>query len=257
MWSLCQYHTRQVLVLCMLKLFGHMSSFISGIKDTFSKSTLGSLLNRMQRFFPADYQFYPRSWSYPEEHHELDKYIKQKKELGQSPTFILKPSAGSLGVGIYLFKDVKSITNTEPAVVQEYINNPLLLDGLKFDLRLYVLVPSFDPLEAYISSCGLVRFCTAPYEAPTVDNLSNDYIHLTNYAVNKNNAEYSLEYCKRTVNDTLDQLSSQHDVTSFWTDVKEIVAKTLIAVLPTLRIESRSYMLERNLDGPLNCFQVS
>ena len=211
----------------------------------------------MQKFFPAHYQFYPRSWSYPEQHCDLDKYIKQKRELGQSPTFIFKPSEGSSGVGIYLFKDIESITDTEPAVVQEYISNPLLLNGLKFDLRLYVLVPSFNPLEAYISSCGLVRFSSTPYEVPTMHNLSNDYIHLTNYAVNKNNIEYSLESCKRTVNDTLDQLSSQHDLASFWTDIKQLVAKTLIAVLPTLHIESRSYKLERNLGGPFNCFQVS
>jgi len=224
---------------------------------TFSKSILGSLLNRMQKFFPADYQFYPKSWSYPEEHHKLEKYIKQKRELRQSPTFISKPSEGSLGTGIYLFKDIEDITDTETVVVQEYIDNPLLLDGVKFDLRLYVLVSSFNPLDAYISSCGLVRLCSVPYEAPNVNNLSNDYIHLTNYAINKNNAEYSLESCKRTVIDTLDQLGCQLDVTSFWLDIKELVAKTLIAVLPTLHVESRSYILERNLDGPLNCFQVS
>jgi len=242
---------------CLKRLIYVLVPYISGIKEVVSKKILGSLLNKMQKFFPAHYQFYPRSWSYPEEYHELDKFIKQKKELGQSPTFIFKPSDGSQGVGIYLFKDVKNIANTEPAVIQEYISNPMLLDGLKFDLRLYVLVPSFNPLEAYISSCGLVRSCSAPYEAPTMHNLSNDYIHLTNYSVNKNSTEYSLESCKRTVNDTLDQLSSQHDMTFFWVDIKELVAKTLIAVLPSLHIETRSYMLERNLEGPLNCFKVS
>jgi len=230
-----------------------------GIKDTFSKSILASLLNRMQKFFPEEYQFYPRSWSYPEECGELDSYIKQRKQLGESPTFILKPSHGSLGVDIFLFKDLSDVDYPESAVVQEYISNPLLLDSFKFDLRLYVLVASYDPLEVYISSSGLARFCTVPYEAPTIGNLNDDYMHLTNYAINKHNSSYSLENGKCTVSDTLGVLNQCYNIDTgvFLTDVKDIVAKTLIAVLPRLRLEARSYMLERQLDGPLQCFQVS
>ena len=48
-------------------------------------------------------------------------------------------------------------------VVQEYLPNPHLIDKLKYDIRLYVLILSCDPLKIYLYKEGLVRFCTEEY----------------------------------------------------------------------------------------------
>ena len=42
-------------------------------------------------------------------------------------------------------------------IIQEYISNPLLIDNLKFDVRIYVLMTSIEPLKLYIFEDGLVR----------------------------------------------------------------------------------------------------
>ncbi|KAK1940838.1 Tubulin polyglutamylase TTLL5 [Phytophthora citrophthora] len=100
--------------------------------------------------------------------------------------WIMKPVALSRGRGISLVNDLSQVIYGEQVVIQEYIANPRLLDGFKFDLRLYVLVTSFNPLEAFLYDEGFVRLCTRPYED---GDLSNIFVHLTNSSIQKNNEE--------------------------------------------------------------------
>lgn len=65
------------------------------------------------------------------------------------------------------------------------MHKPYLIDGLKFDLRVYVLITSVFPLRVFIYEEGLARFATSEYTPPIGSNLKNLYMHLTNYAINK------------------------------------------------------------------------
>ena len=69
----------------------------------------------------------------------------------------MKPVASSRGRGIYLIKNPNQVALDEPLIVSKYIDNPLLINGHKSDLRLYVLVTSYDPLIIYLYEEGLVR----------------------------------------------------------------------------------------------------
>ena len=70
-------------------------------------------------------------------------------------------------------------------IVQEYCDKPFLIDGFKFDLRIYVLVTSCDPLRVFLYNDGLVRLSTEPYASPQDTNIEQLYMHLTNYSINK------------------------------------------------------------------------
>ena len=65
------------------------------------------------------------------------------------------------------------------------MHKPYLIDGYKFDLRLYVFINGIYPLRIYIYKDGLARFATVKYQNPSPGNLGNLQMHLTNYAINK------------------------------------------------------------------------
>jgi tubulin polyglutamylase TTLL6/13 len=47
-------------------------------------------------------------------------------------------------------RKIEDIPPGERCVVQRYIHKPYLIDGLKFDFRIYVLLAGVDPLRVYL-----------------------------------------------------------------------------------------------------------
>lgn len=76
---------------------------------------------------------------------------------------IVKPEASCQGKGIYLAREIDNIPE-ERCVVQLYLERPMLMEKMKFDLRLYVLVLGVDPLRIFLSKEGLTRLSTKNYE---------------------------------------------------------------------------------------------
>lgn len=74
--------------------------------------------------------------------------------------------------------------------MQKYHNHPYLIDGKKFDFRIYVLVTQVTPeLHVFIYKEGLARFATENYENKA-ENDKNLFMHLTNYAINKESSKF-------------------------------------------------------------------
>lgn len=57
---------------------------------------------------------------------------------------------------------------------QEYIENPLLVDGFKFDFGVYVVVTSINPLRIYFYEKNtLIRLCVEKYNPDNYDNVDS------------------------------------------------------------------------------------
>ena len=77
-------------------------------------------------------------------------------------------------------------------MVSRYIENPLLIGGKKFDLRIYVLITSFRPLRMYLGD-GFARFCNVKYSSD-IGEIDNPFVHLTNVSIQKHNEDYNTQH---------------------------------------------------------------
>uniref|UniRef100_A0A8C1YUQ9 Tubulin--tyrosine ligase-like protein 5 n=1 Tax=Cyprinus carpio TaxID=7962 RepID=A0A8C1YUQ9_CYPCA len=149
------------------------------------KDRLYKNIQRMQQTHGfQNFHIVPQTFVLPAEYQEFSSSFSKDKGA-----WIIKPVASSRGRGIYLVSSPSQIPLDENILVSRYISNPLLIDGFKFDVRLYVLVTSYDPLLIYLYEEGLARFATVKYDHATA-NIKNQFMHLTNYSVNKKSSDY-------------------------------------------------------------------
>ena len=170
---------------------------------------------------------FPHSYVLPHDHAALYQRMKTHPSL----TFISKPPRGSGGAGIKIitFKDFYSIK--PGSVVSDYISRPLLIDGFKFDLRIYALVTSYCPLRAFVFKEGLARFATQTY----TKGKDNPYACLTNATLNKKTHNYCSEF-KWKLSELLSELEKRwgKSPVELMKDINLVVAKTLVLLQSTM-----------------------
>ena len=224
-WTDTSVAIERVMRLKPLQKINHFT----GMLEICRKKALARNLRRVAAKLPASFDFAPQTFVLPEELEAFSDAVKgnrasvarkgadgkkKKSAKTRATTFILKPDAGCQGKGITLvqteaqaqtaLRDLgvigpetgtnksgfANVQKTASVVAQKYVSDPFLIDGRKFDLRVYVLVTCADPLRVFVYDDGLVRFCTNAYEAPDAKNLHDACMHLTNYAVNKNSENF-------------------------------------------------------------------
>lgn len=194
-WNLMWSWSKITIDLTKLLVFQKVNHF-TGNKNVSRKDFLKRNIERAQKMSAKSnsiFNIMPMTFILPKEYVGfLETFSEYEEQEGKFNYWIMKPAAKSRGRGIQVVNDISSVIYGEPMIMQRYLKNPLLLNGYKFDLRIYVLVTSVNPLEMFIYKEGFGRFSTVPFNLDPNDK-ANKYIHLTNVSINKYNMKNSDE----------------------------------------------------------------
>jgi tubulin polyglutamylase TTLL4 len=108
------------------------------------KDRMASNIQRSARTWPDEFNFIPRTYELPSQRALFEVKFK---EAPTGTLWIVKPVASSCGRGIRVVSQLSEIREKKTCIVSRYIANPHLIDGRKYDLRVYVLVTCYDPLR--------------------------------------------------------------------------------------------------------------
>ena len=230
------------------------------------KDLMWKCVQKQKRIFGDDYNIAPKTYIFP---NDYTRFVSDAmaKELNKN-FYIMKPVSSSCGNGIKVINaSVGMPKNIKNYLVSKYLSKPHLIKGFKYDMRIYILVTSYDPLVVYMFKDGLVRFSTEKYSLKT-KNLKKRYIHLTNYSVNKKAENYVKN--KNTDSSKVDpcnddkvlskwsyqQLQQKikelgHDWDNVELQIKDVIIKTLISAEAYIVHQTNIYTNRNN-----SCFEI-
>jgi hypothetical protein len=132
-------------------------------------------------------------------------------------------------------------------VIQKYIESPLLIDGRKFDIRVWVLVT--QKLSLFFYKEGYVRTSSEVFSLED-STLNNRFVHLTNNAVQKESLFYSkFESGNQLSFQSLQEyfskkFSTQVPFTALVETMKKMVSLTFASAKKKLNQNNREFCFE-------------
>ncbi|KAJ3327713.1 putative tubulin polyglutamylase ttll2 [Blyttiomyces sp. JEL0837] len=195
------------------------------------KDSLFRTLKTLRGIHGSIYDFFPQSFSLPNDYVRFVRVYAEEEERGEK---VIHRADLSRGRKIFVFRDLQDLTYDCNAVLQRYIPNPLLIAGYKFDIRCYVVVRSYNPLNIYLYDEGLTRFATSLYDT---NSLKNKFSHLTNTSINKFSPTLLApkvtvgQGCKWTLQKLREYFKYNNlPFDKIWAKVKAIIILTLLPV---------------------------
>jgi len=193
-------------------------------KDSLASSVLGA-------FGEASHGFLPPSFLLPR---DLGSWRRWRDSAGcggppeRRCLWVLKANK-HLGKGIAVLpREEAEREATAPdrkyVLAQKYVGNPLLVNGRKFGIRLWVVMTSARPLRGYVHERGLVLFSSEEYSASAPNGSTAG--HLTNAFQNAEGVVWALEDLRAHLGDAFGAL---------WESLRRISGLVLAAAVDECR----------------------
>ncbi|XP_031617910.1 probable tubulin polyglutamylase ttll-15 [Contarinia nasturtii] len=191
----------------------------------------------------TDLEFIPKAFRLPEDREKFIAYAEKYPEK----MFVQKHNQHR-HINI---KPVKEINyNDNDTFVQEYVDNPLLVDGHKFDIGVYVIITSVDPLRVYIYKGDILfRYCPQkyhPFDPKNVDKyiVGDDYLpvwDIPSLAPFYNGFGFGMKH-------SFDAYirSKNRDPNGIWIQVEEAIRQTLLNKEKHIINALKNYRHKRN-----------
>lgn len=234
-----------------LNAFQRINHFPNSFEIT-RKDKMCLNLKIMKDKYPNDYDFFPDTFIMPQDIGDFTLRF-----YSESAQWIVKPCNSSQGKGIFILDSLNSLDLDSGCIVSKYIESPLLVNNLKSDLRIYVLITSFEPLKIYIYQEGLARFACEDYNS---SNSTNKYVYLTNYSINKKNEKFvqNSDWQEDNVGHkwSFSAFMKELEKTGYDTDliskrIYDLIIKTIISIEGLVVDSIRKLALKHN-----NCFDL-
>ena len=123
---------------------------------------------------------------------KISKNLPQYALEGSKNVWIVKPGGLSRGRGVHCIDQLNDIlSNVKPCnqtIIQKYIENPLVINGRKFDIRQWVLVTDLNPLTIYLFDTPYIRFGAENYD---IDDFKNVFSQLTGNSIAKHSEKFN------------------------------------------------------------------
>ena len=202
---------------------------------------------KMQKKFKDDYNYMPFKYILPQDRDTVQEIMKEYNIFNIKEIYIVKPLASTHGKGVRILTD--STTVPTKGILEKYIYNPHLINRRKYDMRIYVLVTGFRPLKIYIYDNGIIRFCSEKYTTDA-EKLNNNYIHVTNYSVNKaldilrkgeQEIDFEVKWSLLALKGYF--LEKKINFEPIWKRIKDIVIKTILSVFDLSTPALKSFKL--------------